>query len=78
MWLCYEDVIAQIHSTHPQYASIASFHTKKKHSLAETVSTSAKLCVPMNTIGGSQTHPQQRSIAHFCRNITLNLSPPFV
>ncbi|KAF9793565.1 hypothetical protein SFRURICE_015592 [Spodoptera frugiperda] len=36
----------------------------KKHSLAESVSTSAKLRVSMNMIGGSQTHPQQRSIAH--------------
>ncbi|KAF9798330.1 hypothetical protein SFRURICE_004986 [Spodoptera frugiperda] len=30
----------------------------------EPVFTSVKLCVPMNMIGGSQTHPQQRSIAH--------------
>ncbi|KAF9812008.1 hypothetical protein SFRURICE_021365 [Spodoptera frugiperda] len=28
------------------------------------VSTSAKLCVPMNMIGGSQTHSQQHSIVH--------------
>ncbi|KAF9808017.1 hypothetical protein SFRURICE_017189 [Spodoptera frugiperda] len=35
---------------------------------AESVSTSAKLCVPMNwwncMNGGSQTHPKLRSIAH--------------
>ncbi|KAF9811838.1 hypothetical protein SFRURICE_021195, partial [Spodoptera frugiperda] len=31
---------------------------------AYRVSTSANLCVPMNMTGGSQTHPQQRSIAH--------------
>uniref|UniRef100_A0A2H1VB33 SFRICE_023492 n=1 Tax=Spodoptera frugiperda TaxID=7108 RepID=A0A2H1VB33_SPOFR len=36
----------------------------KKHSLTESISTSTKLCVPMNMIDGSQTHPQQRSIAH--------------
>ncbi|KAF9797725.1 hypothetical protein SFRURICE_017920 [Spodoptera frugiperda] len=29
----------------------------------ESVSTSAKQCLPMNMNGGSQTHPQQRSIA---------------
>ncbi|KAF9800612.1 hypothetical protein SFRURICE_006516 [Spodoptera frugiperda] len=28
------------------------------------VSTSANICVAMNMIGGSQTHPQQRSTAH--------------
>ncbi|KAF9794804.1 hypothetical protein SFRURICE_017494, partial [Spodoptera frugiperda] len=38
--------IARIHSNFPY----------KKSSLAESVSTNAKLCVPMNMIGGSQTH----------------------
>ncbi|KAF9804367.1 hypothetical protein SFRURICE_011982 [Spodoptera frugiperda] len=47
-----------IHSTHH-----ASFHIKK-HSLAETIATSAMLCESMYMIGGSQTHPQQRSTAH--------------
>ncbi|KAF9823887.1 hypothetical protein SFRURICE_013424 [Spodoptera frugiperda] len=42
--------------------SIAHIFPYKKHNLAEAVSTSAKLCVPMNMIGGSRTHPQQRSI----------------
>ncbi|KAF9821130.1 hypothetical protein SFRURICE_001065 [Spodoptera frugiperda] len=32
--------------------------------LAESVSTIAKLYVPMNMIGGSQMHPQQHSIVH--------------
>ncbi|KAF9818686.1 hypothetical protein SFRURICE_011732, partial [Spodoptera frugiperda] len=31
---------------------------------AESVSTTIKLCVPINMIGGSQTHPQLSSIAH--------------
>ncbi|KAF9794627.1 hypothetical protein SFRURICE_014174 [Spodoptera frugiperda] len=44
--------------------SIAHIFPYKNHCLAESVSTSAKLCVPMNMIGGSQTHPQQRSTAH--------------
>ncbi|KAF9798844.1 hypothetical protein SFRURICE_020408, partial [Spodoptera frugiperda] len=35
----------------------------KKHSLAEFISTSAKLYVPINMIGGSQTYLQQCSIA---------------
>ncbi|KAF9808391.1 hypothetical protein SFRURICE_008444 [Spodoptera frugiperda] len=30
---------------------------------AESISN-AKLCIPMNMIGGSQTYPQQRSIAY--------------
>ncbi|KAF9821086.1 hypothetical protein SFRURICE_001021 [Spodoptera frugiperda] len=46
-------------NTHPYHAS---FYIK--HNLADSVSTSAKLCVLMNMIGGSQTHPQQRSITH--------------
>uniref|UniRef100_A0A2H1W7J6 SFRICE_009556 n=1 Tax=Spodoptera frugiperda TaxID=7108 RepID=A0A2H1W7J6_SPOFR len=49
------------------------FHIKKK---AEYVSTNAKLCVPtvpMNMIGGSQTHPQQRSIAHLWWKSTKKL-----
>ncbi|KAF9819019.1 hypothetical protein SFRURICE_000684 [Spodoptera frugiperda] len=37
--------------------SIARIFPYKKHSLAEFVSTIAKLCVPMNMIGGRQTHP---------------------
>ncbi|KAF9793960.1 hypothetical protein SFRURICE_014170, partial [Spodoptera frugiperda] len=32
--------------------------------LAKSVSTSAKLSAPINTIGENQTHPQQRSIAY--------------
>ncbi|KAF9822337.1 hypothetical protein SFRURICE_017612 [Spodoptera frugiperda] len=28
------------------------------------IDSSAKLCIPINMIGGSQTHPQQHSIAH--------------
>ncbi|KAF9798282.1 hypothetical protein SFRURICE_012879 [Spodoptera frugiperda] len=43
-------------------SSIERIFPYKKHSLAESVSTSAKLCLPMNMIGGSQTHPQQCSI----------------
>ncbi|KAF9798953.1 hypothetical protein SFRURICE_011592 [Spodoptera frugiperda] len=34
------------------------------YSLAESVSTNVKLCVPMNTIGGNQTNPQQRNKAN--------------
>ncbi|KAF9814605.1 hypothetical protein SFRURICE_001766 [Spodoptera frugiperda] len=41
-------------------------YKKKKHSGAESISTSAKLCVPMNMIGA-----QQRSIAHFWWKSTL-------
>uniref|UniRef100_A0A2H1WF07 SFRICE_022928 n=1 Tax=Spodoptera frugiperda TaxID=7108 RepID=A0A2H1WF07_SPOFR len=48
----------------------------KKRSLAESVSTNAKLCVPMNMIGGNQTHPKQRSIAHLWWKSTLNLAFP--
>ncbi|KAF9788968.1 hypothetical protein SFRURICE_006769 [Spodoptera frugiperda] len=62
--------VSQCRGSHPLHAY---FHIKKKHSLAETVSTSAKLCVPMNMIGGSQTHPQQRSIAHLWWKSTLIL-----
>uniref|UniRef100_A0A2H1WEL1 SFRICE_019754 n=1 Tax=Spodoptera frugiperda TaxID=7108 RepID=A0A2H1WEL1_SPOFR len=40
-------------------------HIRKMNiNLIEPASTNAKLCVPINMIGGSQTHPQQRSIAH--------------
>ncbi|KAF9787620.1 hypothetical protein SFRURICE_001672 [Spodoptera frugiperda] len=53
--------------------SIAHIFPYKKHSLAESGSTSAKLCVPMNMIEGSQTHPQQRSIAHLWWKSTLSL-----
>ncbi|KAF9806111.1 hypothetical protein SFRURICE_008239 [Spodoptera frugiperda] len=42
--------------------------------LAESVSTSAKLCVPMNIIGGYQTHPQQHTIAHLWWKSTLDPS----
>uniref|UniRef100_A0A2H1WKK8 SFRICE_018865 n=1 Tax=Spodoptera frugiperda TaxID=7108 RepID=A0A2H1WKK8_SPOFR len=41
--------------------SIARIFPYKKDSLAESVSTSAKLCVPKNMISGSQRHPQQQS-----------------
>uniref|UniRef100_A0A2H1WTV3 SFRICE_014513 n=1 Tax=Spodoptera frugiperda TaxID=7108 RepID=A0A2H1WTV3_SPOFR len=56
------------YSTHRQYAS---FHIK--NSLTESVSISVKLCVPMNVIGGSQTHPQQRNVAHFWWKSLLKL-----
>ncbi|KAF9824530.1 hypothetical protein SFRURICE_003987 [Spodoptera frugiperda] len=47
--------------------------------LAESVSTCAKLCVPMNMIGGSQTHPQQRSVAHlWWKNNLYYLLPYFI
>uniref|UniRef100_A0A2H1WK69 SFRICE_025641 n=1 Tax=Spodoptera frugiperda TaxID=7108 RepID=A0A2H1WK69_SPOFR len=36
-----------------------------------SVTTSAKLCVLMNMISGSQTHPQQRSIAHLWWKSTI-------
>ncbi|KAF9797166.1 hypothetical protein SFRURICE_018636 [Spodoptera frugiperda] len=49
----------------------ARIYPYKIHSLAESVSTSAKLFVPMNMIGGSQMHPQQRSIAHIWQKSTL-------
>ncbi|KAF9814201.1 hypothetical protein SFRURICE_018101 [Spodoptera frugiperda] len=39
--------------------------------IPESVSTSAKLCVPMNMICGSQTHPQQRSIANLWWKCTV-------
>ncbi|KAF9815171.1 hypothetical protein SFRURICE_006735, partial [Spodoptera frugiperda] len=45
-------------------SSIVRIFAYKNHSLAESFSNSAKLCVSMNMIGGRQTHPQQRSIAH--------------
>uniref|UniRef100_A0A2H1WIE9 SFRICE_005309 n=1 Tax=Spodoptera frugiperda TaxID=7108 RepID=A0A2H1WIE9_SPOFR len=44
--------------------SIACNFPCKKHSIAESVATSALLCVPKHMSGGSQTHPQQRSIAY--------------
>ncbi|KAF9799887.1 hypothetical protein SFRURICE_017122 [Spodoptera frugiperda] len=40
--------------------SIAHIFPYKKHGLAESVTTSAKLCVPVNMIGESQKHPQQQ------------------
>ncbi|KAF9814733.1 hypothetical protein SFRURICE_014828 [Spodoptera frugiperda] len=42
---------------------------------AESISTTAKLCtsIPKNMIGGSQTHPQQRSIAYLWWKSTLNM-----
>ncbi|KAF9806424.1 hypothetical protein SFRURICE_001219 [Spodoptera frugiperda] len=48
----------------------ASFHIKN---IAESVSTSTKLCVPMNMIDGSPTHPQQRSIAYLWWKGTLKI-----
>uniref|UniRef100_A0A2H1V843 SFRICE_000535 n=1 Tax=Spodoptera frugiperda TaxID=7108 RepID=A0A2H1V843_SPOFR len=51
--------------------SIARIFPFKKHSLTESVSTSVKLCVPMNIITGSQMHPQQRSIANLWRKSTF-------
>ncbi|KAF9808652.1 hypothetical protein SFRURICE_019810, partial [Spodoptera frugiperda] len=53
----YIDIREGIHSTHFK-ARIFSY---KKHSLAEAVSTGAKLYVPMNMIGESQMYPQQHS-----------------
>ncbi|KAF9808378.1 hypothetical protein SFRURICE_008431 [Spodoptera frugiperda] len=54
-----------IHSTHLPY---------KKHSLAESVSTSAKQCVPMNNmIDGSQTYHTATSVAHLWWKSTLIL-----
>ncbi|KAF9811709.1 hypothetical protein SFRURICE_011072, partial [Spodoptera frugiperda] len=41
------------------------------------LSTSAKLYVKMNMIGGSQTHPQQHSIAHLRGNIIQCHLPPW-
>ncbi|KAF9798966.1 hypothetical protein SFRURICE_011605, partial [Spodoptera frugiperda] len=38
--------------------SVARIFSYKKNSLTESVSTSTMLCVPMNIIGGSQTHPR--------------------
>ncbi|KAF9813874.1 hypothetical protein SFRURICE_008029 [Spodoptera frugiperda] len=52
---------------------IAHIFPYKKHSLAESVSISDKLCVPMTIIGGSETHPQQRSIAHLRFKTTLKI-----
>ncbi|KAF9812085.1 hypothetical protein SFRURICE_021442, partial [Spodoptera frugiperda] len=48
---------------------ILPVHTKVEYLIAmehltESISTSAKLCAPINMTGGSQTHSQQRSIAH--------------
>ncbi|KAF9823506.1 hypothetical protein SFRURICE_011359, partial [Spodoptera frugiperda] len=57
------------HASH--HASIARIFPYKKHSLPESVFTSAKLCVPMNMIGGSQTPLQQRSIAHLWWKISI-------
>ncbi|KAF9810566.1 hypothetical protein SFRURICE_021019 [Spodoptera frugiperda] len=39
--------------------SIARIFPYKKYSFVQSVSISAKLCVAMNVIGGSQTHSQQ-------------------
>ncbi|KAF9804560.1 hypothetical protein SFRURICE_014468 [Spodoptera frugiperda] len=40
-------------------SSIARIFPYKEHNLAESISTSAMLCVPINMMGGSQRHPQQ-------------------
>uniref|UniRef100_A0A2H1WZU3 SFRICE_036231 n=1 Tax=Spodoptera frugiperda TaxID=7108 RepID=A0A2H1WZU3_SPOFR len=49
----------------------------KKHNVAECVSTSAKQCVPMNMIGGSQTHPQQHSVAALGFFLSTKWNLPF-
>ncbi|KAF9813744.1 hypothetical protein SFRURICE_007899 [Spodoptera frugiperda] len=46
-------------------------HTTKHNTSVVEPAHSAKLYVPMNMIGGSQTHPQQRSIARLWWNSTL-------
>ncbi|KAF9821509.1 hypothetical protein SFRURICE_014273 [Spodoptera frugiperda] len=51
---------------------ICSTRVKLKRA-TESVSTSAKLCVTINMIGGNQTHPQQRSIAHLWLKSNLNM-----
>uniref|UniRef100_A0A2H1WUK1 SFRICE_018524 n=1 Tax=Spodoptera frugiperda TaxID=7108 RepID=A0A2H1WUK1_SPOFR len=38
--------------------------TRMEHGAGLSVSTISKRCVPMNMISGSQTYPQQRSIAN--------------
>ncbi|KAF9820800.1 hypothetical protein SFRURICE_016214, partial [Spodoptera frugiperda] len=49
----------------PSVPHIYSTHLSiEKHSIAESASISAKLCVPTNMIGGSQTHSQQ-PLPHF-------------
>uniref|UniRef100_A0A2H1WD03 SFRICE_025079 n=1 Tax=Spodoptera frugiperda TaxID=7108 RepID=A0A2H1WD03_SPOFR len=53
--------------------SIVRLFPYKKPSLDVSIATSAKLHVPMNMIGGNQTHPQQRSIAHLWWKSTLKL-----
>uniref|UniRef100_A0A2H1V2Y7 SFRICE_003650 n=1 Tax=Spodoptera frugiperda TaxID=7108 RepID=A0A2H1V2Y7_SPOFR len=63
-----EDRICESVGNHSQHAT---FHIK--HSLTKYVCTSAKLYVPINMIGGSQTHPQYHSIAHLCWKSTHNI-----
>ncbi|KAF9802001.1 hypothetical protein SFRURICE_004252, partial [Spodoptera frugiperda] len=46
------------------HAPLTRIFQYKNQSLAKSVFSSAKLRVPMNMIGGSQTYPQQRSITH--------------
>ncbi|KAF9797605.1 hypothetical protein SFRURICE_001530, partial [Spodoptera frugiperda] len=48
----------------PVIPLIAHIFLYKNRSLAVSVFTSAKLCILMNMIGGSQMHPQQCSVAH--------------
>ncbi|KAF9797249.1 hypothetical protein SFRURICE_006231 [Spodoptera frugiperda] len=55
--LCYVSILGK--------PSISRIFPHKQHSLVESVSTNAKLCVPLNMIGGSHTHPQQSSISYF-------------
>uniref|UniRef100_A0A2H1X1Q0 SFRICE_024697 n=1 Tax=Spodoptera frugiperda TaxID=7108 RepID=A0A2H1X1Q0_SPOFR len=57
--------IIALADSHDGMAAINQAYNYAAPAVIESVSTSAKLCVPMNMIGGSQTHPQQRSIAHF-------------
>uniref|UniRef100_A0A2H1W3J0 SFRICE_026202 n=1 Tax=Spodoptera frugiperda TaxID=7108 RepID=A0A2H1W3J0_SPOFR len=55
--------------------SLARIFPFKEHSLAESVTTNAKLCVPTKMISRSQTHPQQRSTAHLWGKIIQCLPP---
>ncbi|KAF9789957.1 hypothetical protein SFRURICE_016546, partial [Spodoptera frugiperda] len=58
----------------PSVPHIYSTHLSiEKHSIAESASISAKLCVPTNMIGGSQTHSQQQTRAE--RNAPYDLYP---
>uniref|UniRef100_A0A2H1VFU7 SFRICE_023227 n=1 Tax=Spodoptera frugiperda TaxID=7108 RepID=A0A2H1VFU7_SPOFR len=74
--LCFQSPISQqplgSYIPYPQRTSnafvtslVSSVHGRRR------LLTSTKLCVPLNMIGGSQTQPQQHSIAHFWWKTTL-------